>query len=129
MTTQTKCCVRCKDVEIVKGKLLTEGGGYPLIVCKKADCPCHTQKKSIREELQQVVSAVINTVKEHGLSRGDATHDIMSAFDTALEAIAQKGETLFYLPEGDVGAARMQRKFHNDGIRAFQEIIRSNKSS
>lgn len=99
------------------------------INCEWAKQQRHTQKKSIREELQQVVSAVINTVKEHGLSRGDATHDIMSAFDTALEAIAQKGETLFYLPEGDVGAARMQRKFHNDGIRAFQEIIRSNKSS
>lgn len=49
---------------------------------------------------------------------------IMTAIDEYREIVATSMDNEMYHPEGDVGAAPMQRKFHNDGIRRCQTIIR-----
>jgi len=42
--TEKKCCAECKEVEVVKGRPLTEGGGYPRTYCGHTFCRCHDKK-------------------------------------------------------------------------------------
>lgn len=46
-TKATECCAVCAGFRVVKGRPLTQGGGYPQSYCLLPACSCHQPKVSL----------------------------------------------------------------------------------
>lgn len=84
------CCRKCQRIEVVKDRLLTEGGGYPRAYCIfPDDCPCHhptQENKNWEEEFEKYYAWT------HGI--GDGPVRLKAITDFIHSLLASQRESL-----------------------------------